>query len=213
MPQPHVILTAMASLDGRTDSERPDRLSNRLEEYRIQELRGRVDAVLTSSARVMQENPEFPVKEVSGREPAIVVVDKEADTPPEAAFLKNQARKVILVTSRKANRNRVGRIQEKRPGMEVMSLGEYAVNLEDMLWELHRGGLRNVLLEGDADLDMRMLGHGLVNEVYLMVAPVLLGETQPAVFDGKLEKDIHLELDGILQYGDHVVLHYHVRSR
>jgi riboflavin-specific deaminase-like protein len=212
MPQPHVILTATCSLDGRTDYERPDKLSNRLEEYRIQELRGRVDAILTSSGRVLKDDPEFPVRDLTGSEPAVVIVDKDAELPPEAAVTKNQSRKIILVTSKKAHKNRIKRIQQKRPDIEVMNLGEYAVNLEDTLWELHRAGIHRIILEGDRSLNMRMLDHNLVNEVYLMMAPMLLGQNEVDVFDGKLEAPIHMELDGILQYGDHVVLHYRVRS-
>ncbi|MBD3387610.1 MAG: hypothetical protein GF416_01050 [Candidatus Altiarchaeales archaeon] len=200
------------SLDGRLEPERPDTLHNRLEEYRVQELRGKVDAIVTSGARVSEENPEFPVKDSMGKEPAIVIVDKNAELPPESDVLKNQSRKMILVTSRKANRNRIKRIQEKRPDIEVMELGEFAVNLEDMLWELHRAGIRNLLLEGDVSLNMRMLDHNLVNEMYLLVAPLLLGEQEPSAFDGKLERKTHLQLEGILQFGDHVVLHYNIRK-
>ncbi len=213
MPQPHVTLTSSASLDGRADPERPALLSNRLEEYRVQSLRGNSDAIVTSAAKVMRENPEFPVKDVLNGEPAVVVVDKNAETPPDAEVFKNHARKVVLVTSKKSSKARIKRIQEKRPDIEVLELGEFAVNLEDMLWELHRAGLRNLLMEGDIGLNMRMLDHGLVDEIYLMVAPVLLGEQYPAVFEGKLDRRTDLQLDGILQYGDHVVLHYMVASR
>lgn len=212
MPQPHVILTSTSSLDGRTDLERPDLLQNRLEEYRIQELRGEVDAIVTSTERIEAEGSEFPVKGTPKKEAAIVVVDKKAELSPEAAILKDMSKKVVLVTCRKVNKNRVKRISSKRPDIEVMELGEFAVNLEDMVWELHRQGLRRILLEGDIALNMRMLDHGLVNEVYVMVAPVLLGQQYATVFDGKLESQQHLQLEGILQYGDHVVLHYLVQK-
>jgi riboflavin-specific deaminase-like protein len=213
MPQPHVVLTSSSSLDCRVDRERPDLLSNRLEEYRIQELRGKVDAIITSYVRVIEQDPEFPVKDTLGKDPAIVIVDKNAETPPDAKILKNHRRKIILVVSKKAIKNRVKRITEKRPDIEVLELGEFAVNLEEMVWELHRAGLRRLHLEGDIGLNMRMLDHNLVNEIYLMLAPVLLGEAHTDIFNGKLDRRMDLTLEGILQYGDHIVLHYNVASK
>ncbi|MFH1055065.1 MAG: RibD family protein [Candidatus Altiarchaeota archaeon] len=208
MPQPYVILTAKASLDGRMDVEHPVFLFNRLEDYRVQELRGTVDAVLTSAARVAQDDPEFPAKD-STTFPPVVIIDKGLETPAKARVLKN-ARKVILATCKSSNKFRLKPIQDVKPDVSVLEVGENAVNLEDLLWELHRAGMQKTLLEGDVALNMRMLGYGLVDELYVMVAPLMLGQTSVSVFDGKLERNIELQLDGILQYGDHVVLHYMV---
>jgi diaminohydroxyphosphoribosylaminopyrimidine deaminase / 5-amino-6-(5-phosphoribosylamino)uracil reductase len=210
MPQPHVILTSAGSLDCRMDAERPDLLSNRLEEYRIQELRAKVDAILTSAERIMQEDLGFPLKDPRGPEPTIVIVDKDVSVPPTAMVFKNRSRKVILVTCKKAHPNKIKRLQDARPDLAVMEFGEYAVNLEDMLWDLHRAGIHNLILEGDDSLNMQMLNHGLVDEMYFLVAPMLLGEPNVNMFAGKLERRMNLRLEGILQYGDHVVLHYDV---
>ncbi len=210
MPQPHVILTTTASVDGRTMPENPGLLSNRLEENRIQELRAKVDAVLTSAERIIQEDINFPIKDPRGPEPAIVVADKDGTTPPAAAVFKNRSRKVILVTSKRASKTKVQRLQDARPDLVVMELGEYAVNLEDMLWDLHRAGLRNILLEGDDAFNQRMLDHGLVDEVFVLVAPMVVGDGAPNVLGGKYDRRIDMQLEGILQYGDHVVLHYNV---
>ena len=210
MAQPHVIMVSKASLDCRSDPENPDLVSNRLEENRVQELRATADAILTSAERIIQEDLGFPLKDPRGPEPAIVIVDKNADVPAEAAVFRNRNRKVMLVTSKKASQNRIKRIQDIRPDLVVLEFGEFTVNLEDMLWDLHRAGLRNLLLEGDDALNMRMLDHGLVNEIFFMVAPMILGKPNTDLFEDKLERRLNLRLEGILQYGDHVVLHYDV---
>jgi hypothetical protein len=46
--------------------------------------------------------------------------------------------------------------------------------------------------------------------LYVMFAPVILGQPNMNVFEGKLERSVDMNLEGILQYGDNVVLHYHV---
>ena len=75
---------------------------------------------------------------------------------------------------------------------------------------LHRRGISKVLLEGAGTLSRRMFNEGLVNELYITVAPLLIGEGIN-LFHGELDKHIDLDLEGILQYGDQVVLHYMVR--
>ncbi len=207
MPRPYIILSTAASVDGRVDIARPIMLSNRMQEYRVQELRGSVDAVLTSAEKVMIEDPEFLVKD-STNKPKTVIIDKLAETPPQSKAITDPTRKIILVTCKKAHPNRIQRLQKARPDLAVMELGEHAVNLEDMLRELSRAGVKRILLEGDYSMNMRLLHYRLVDEIYLLVAPVILGNQNAPVFDGKLEENIGLTLDGIIQYADHLVLHY-----
>ena len=208
MPQPYVILTTAESLDGRMDFEHPVILFNRMEDYRIQELRSTVDVIITSAGRVANDDPTFQVKDPMGRQPTVVIVDKGIDTPPKAAILASKSKKVMLVTCRSSNKSKIHRLQAERPDLAVFEFGENAVNLEDMVWELHQMGMHRMLLEGDSALNMRMLDSGLVEEVYVMVAPLLLGQPLPSVLDGKLDHSVNLQLEGILQYGDNVVLHY-----
>ena len=201
-----MILTTSMSLDGRCDIERPGLLTNRLEDYRRMELRGEVDAILTSSMRLVYEDTDFPTNDAK-KNPTVVVVDKEAELNPKSNVLKREGR-VMLVTCKKAHKSRVRRLEDSRLGLVVCEYGEHAVNLEDMLWELGRGGMNKILLEGDQSLNMRMFNYGLVNEMYVLVAPVIMGGDYISVFDGNLERRKGLQLNGIIQYGDHLLLHY-----
>jgi hypothetical protein len=45
----------------------------------------------------------------------------------------------------------------------------------------------------------------------MAVIPVLLGKG-PEVFEKDLPAEIRLDLDGILQYGDQIVLHYLIKK-
>ncbi|MBU0762333.1 MAG: dihydrofolate reductase family protein [Candidatus Altiarchaeota archaeon] len=207
MHRPYIILSTACSVDGRVDIARPTMLSNRLQEYRVQELRGTVDAVLTSAEKITVEDPEFPVKD-SPNKPKIVVIDKLAETPVDSKIMADPSKKVMLVTCKKAHPNRIHRLQKTKSDLAVMELGEHAVNLEDMMNELNRAGIKKILLDADYTVNMRFLSYKLVDEIYLLVAPVILGQEHAQVFDGKLHENIGLNLDGIIQYGDHLVMHY-----
>jgi len=71
-------------------------------------------------------------------------------------------------------------------------------------------GIKKILLEGGGSTSRRMFNEGLVDEVYLTIAPVLIGQGVD-LFHGELDRNIELGLEGILQYGDHVILHYTVK--
>ncbi len=207
MARPYIILTSSASLDGRMDVARPDLVSTRLEEDRVAELRGQVDGIITSVEKLTESDPEFLVKD-SRQSTPIFIVDKNADSNPKSKVFQDHSRKVTLVSCKQVHKNRVSRIQDTKKNLVTMELGEHAVNLTEMLWEMHKSGIKKVLLEGDRNLNMRMLNHGLVDELYLLVAPLVVGGEYTPVFDGKLEERVPLSLDGIIQYGDHIVLHY-----
>ncbi len=206
MPKPYVILTAAASLDGRADTERSTLLSNRLEEDRLAELRGTVDVIITSVERLNYDDLDFVSKSVK-KPPMIVIVDKNAETDPKATVLKRYGR-VMLATSKKAHKSRTKRLEGARKDLIITEFGEHAVNLEDLIWEMGKGNNTRILIEADHSLNMRLLDHDLVDELYVLLAPVLMGSDYEPVFGGRLECRKGLSLEGIIQYGDHIVLHY-----
>jgi riboflavin-specific deaminase-like protein len=210
MPQPHVTIATTTSLDGRTDPVDPKILSNRLEQERLAQLRTHSDAILTSAEHIMVENPQFILKESKNKPPAIVVVDKTGELPRDSNIIKSRGSKLILATCNKAASARIKRLQDARSDLIVWELGEYSVNLEDTIWELHRAGMTKILVEGDDALNMKLLNLNLVDQMYLLLAPMILGEGGKQKYSQTLDRRNELQLEGIIQYGDHLVLHYNV---
>lgn len=208
--QPYVILNSAMSLDGRIGKAKQQIVfSNRLDNYRVHELRGSVDAVMVDVETVMKDNPELGAVGESSKAPVKVVVDKACEIPLDSRVFEGEDQ-VIVVSCEGANKSRVKKIEETREGIEVLSSGKNAVNLEELLWTLYERGIRKILLEGGRSLNRRMLDEGLVNEIYLTIAPTLIGEGL-SFYDSKNLQQINLTLEGILQYGDQVVLHYLVK--
>ena len=52
---------------------------------------------------------------------------------------------------------------------------------------------------------------GYVDELYVTIIPTIIGKGKE-LFEKTIENEIKLDLDGILQYGDQVVLHYLVKK-
>lgn len=206
--QPYVIFNTAMSLDGRIGKKDEQIVfSNKLDNYRVHTLRGSVDAIMIGVETVIRDDPELTVRELV-KKPYRVIVDDKGEIPLKAKVLDGTAETIVAVSS-DANKATVKRLEDK--GIDVLTLGEYAINLQELLWALYRRGMKKILLEGGGILSRRMFNEGLVNELYITVAPILIGEGID-LFHGKLDKHIKLTLEGILQYGDQVVLHYMIKK-
>ncbi len=209
--QPHVILNSAMSLDGQIGKKGQQIVfSNRIDNYRVQELRGSVDAVMVDVETIIKDNPDLHAPSAAEKAPVKVVVDKNCEIPLDSKVLEGED-EVIIVVAATATKSRTEKLTKLRERIEVLTSGKNAVNLENLLWTLYERRIRKILLEGGRALNRRMLDEGLVDEIYLTVAPMLIGEGLN-FYESKEKQKIELNLEGILQYGDQVVLHYHVKK-
>jgi len=198
------------SANGRVRSDKTkSEFVNKLDEYRVQKLRGSADAIVVDASYVIKHDPELAVSEVTSREPLVVIVDKRGDLPYDAKILNQGTRDVIVVVSDNAPERRLNHFKTK-DGVEVLMCGTHTVNLEALIAHLRAKKVNKVLVEDDGSLARRALNEVGVSEFYISVAPTMaFGEH--TLFEGKLDREISLDLEGILQFGDHVVLHYVVK--
>lgn len=205
--QTYVIFNTAMSLDGRVGKKDAQIVfANKLDNYRVHRLRGSVDAILIGVETVLSDDPDLIVSEAI-KKPVRVIVDAKGEIPLNSRVLDGTA-KTIVVVSKTVSPMTVQRLKDK--GVEVLSLGDYSVPLRDLMWSLYRRGIKRIMLEGGGATSRRMFNERLVDELYVTVAPILIGQGID-LFHGELDKNIELDLEGILQYGDQVVLHYMVR--
>ena len=202
----HVIFNTAASLDGRIEG-REEFFANRQEKYRISRLRGSVDAIMVDVETVRKFDPLLEAHELSEEEPWRIVIDNKCDIKHDAKILGYE--KVIVVASGDASEAKVKGLGRKQ-NVNIMRCGKYVVNLKELLRELNDKGIERVLVEGSGDLPRRMFKEGFVNEMYVNLCPAIMGDGE-SFFNKKLEEEIGLKVEGIIQYGDHIILHYKVK--
>jgi 2,5-diamino-6-(ribosylamino)-4(3H)-pyrimidinone 5'-phosphate reductase len=194
--QTHVIFNTAMSLDGRVGKrEKQIIFSNKLDNYRVHRLRGSVDAIMVGAETVVTDNPDLVVSEQL-KKPYRIIVDSKGELPLDSKVLDGNA-KTIVAVSRSVNPIFITKLKDK--DVEIISLGDFAVPLRDLLWALYRRGIKNIVLEGGGTLGRRMFNEGFVDELYITVAPLLIGSGID-LFHGELDKNIELNLEGILQY-------------
>lgn len=173
--RPWFTLKAAATLDGKVATWRGESKwvtgeAARREGHR---LRDRHDACVVGVGTVLADDPRLTVRGLpGGRDPVRVVVDSRLRTPPRAKVLGRG--RVIIATGHAAPRAREARLAAA--GAEVWRLpGRRGVDLAALAGRLAAAGIASVLVEGGPTLHGGLLDAGLVDEVRLFLAPLVLG--------------------------------------
>jgi diaminohydroxyphosphoribosylaminopyrimidine deaminase/5-amino-6-(5-phosphoribosylamino)uracil reductase len=166
-------------------------------------LRARSCAMLTGAATVLEDDPQLTVRSVpSSRQPLRVVVDSRLETPPAARVLQGGGTLVFTVSDDDAKARRL-----REAGAEVMRLPEDngKIALPSLAAELARRGCNEVTVESGAKLNASLLRAGLIDEIVIYQAPVLLGDAARGLFAlpqlSTLAHKIELEIRDLRRIG------------
>ncbi|ART63963.1 diaminohydroxyphosphoribosylaminopyrimidine deaminase [Kushneria marisflavi] len=201
---PHVRLKMAMSLDGRTAmaSGESKWITGERARRDVQHLRARSSAILSGVASVIRDDsrltvrmdqlsrPESHAVQVSHergvRQPLRVIVDSTLSLPPTARCLTEPGRTLVATVSPTGpgaldNRGHFRRREALvAAGAEVVTLSASAggqVDLEALMHYLADVEQCNeVLLESGSRLSGAMLDAGLVNELVIYMAPILMGD-------------------------------------
>jgi diaminohydroxyphosphoribosylaminopyrimidine deaminase/5-amino-6-(5-phosphoribosylamino)uracil reductase len=174
---PFLTAKIAASLDGRTA------LRNGVSQWitgpearaDVQRLRASSCAVMTGIRTVLSDDPRLTVRDsdidTMGRQPLRVVLDSQLRTPVTAQLLQQPGR-TLIVHARDDVPAKFASAELWRAPLRAGTL-----DLEAVLRELATRECNEVLLEAGPTLSGAALRSGLVDELVLYMAPLLLGHT------------------------------------
>jgi diaminohydroxyphosphoribosylaminopyrimidine deaminase/5-amino-6-(5-phosphoribosylamino)uracil reductase len=179
--RPWVRLKIAASLDGKTAllNGRSQWITGLEARRDGHHWRARACAVLTGIGTVKDDDPQLTVREVeTPRQPVRVVVDSRLETAVSARVLGSGT----IVAAAERDPARTAALEEK--GAEVIALPNASgkVDLAALLRELGRRGMNEVHVEAGFKLNGSLLGEGLVDELLIYLAPILLGDAARGMF-------------------------------
>jgi diaminohydroxyphosphoribosylaminopyrimidine deaminase/5-amino-6-(5-phosphoribosylamino)uracil reductase len=207
--KPWVRMKIAASLDGQTA------LNNGTSQWITSEAaradghawRARACAVLTGIGTVLADNPVLNVRLIdTPRQPHLVVVDSQLETPLDAALfiacrtcyiyaaVQNDAKKAALEAR--------GATVRYMPGLTPGT--ESKVDLNAMLLDLAKREINELHLEAGHKLNGSFVREGLVDEFLLYLAPKLLGMGQGMLNFGPLtqmDEAINLSFQSVERVG------------
>lgn len=176
---PRVVVKIGSSLDGRVAlaSGESRWITGAAARADVQRLRAASSAVLTGIGTVLADDPQLTVRDATidmmGRQPLRVVLDSSLRTPSTARMLTEPGTTLLLATTLDGERSTLEGSGAKVAAIERGSDGR--MDLHAVLKLLGGMECNDLLVEAGPTLAGRFVEQGLVDELIVYIAPILLG--------------------------------------
>jgi len=181
--RPYVRNKLAMSLDGRTAmaSGESKWITSEAARQDVHRLRARSSAVVTGVGTILADDPSLNVRlEGFERQPMRVVVDTHLSMPDTARMIKLPGRTLVMTCSDDAGAKE--RLEQAGAEVIVMPFCGNAVDMEGVLDTLGQLEVNEVLVETGATLSGAMLRQGLIDEMVIYLAPILMGDMARSLF-------------------------------
>jgi 2,5-diamino-6-(ribosylamino)-4(3H)-pyrimidinone 5'-phosphate reductase len=206
--RPYLAINMVASTDGRAAvNGSAVGIGSAADKHLMKELRAEADAVLHGagtvradplSARVPPEMIEQRLNNGLSAQPLGAIVTRSGNVPSQHPYYESQT--IIYITSNNP-------VPAKGPTIEVCRVD----TIEQAVRDLARRGVRRILCEGGPTLNAALFQAGLVDEIFLTIAPKLLGGEDPlTIVKGPSLGTVHLELRSLVELHGELYLKYGV---
>jgi riboflavin-specific deaminase-like protein len=215
--RPHTAVNFVATVDGRATLDgRTKELGSDADTEMLQLLRTRFDAVMVGAGTIRAERYGRMVSDPQLRarrervglphDPLAVIVSGRLDLPWDAPIFTNGGGRILIFTATEAEP------PETETPLRVVRHEEFVDPVEMMRYLRQERGIRALLCEGGPGLHGELQGAGLVDELFLTVAPLLTGTDALRILEGELLEPADLELAWLLEADDELFCRYRRRS-
>jgi diaminohydroxyphosphoribosylaminopyrimidine deaminase/5-amino-6-(5-phosphoribosylamino)uracil reductase len=216
--RPWVIAKWAMTLDGKIATRTGDSrwISSERSRAIVHKLRGRVDAIVVGRGTVEHDDPLLTARPPGLRTPMRIVFDSQALTSLDRQLVKTANETPVLIA---AGPNIAADHRRKltERGVEIWQAtaeGKSARWLE-LLAELGRRQMTNVLVEGGATLLGSLLDAKSIDEIHAVIAPTIVGGEAPSAIAGSgitgISDAIRLKRYVIEQVGGDAYIHGRLR--
>lgn len=183
--RPFVAIKTGMSLDGKiaTASGESMWITNESSRGYVQILRGTYDAIMVGVNTVVQDNPRLTCRLPGGRQPLRIIIDSMARTPMNAKLFSIEGAghrpQTLICVSAKAPEDRVRAL--RAAGAEILVCPDSGfsvdthIDLAKLMPVLGKREITSILLEGGGTINAAALDAGIVDKVYVFVAPKIIG--------------------------------------
>ena len=215
---PYVLVNMVSSVDGRSSvSGKASGIGGRADRGAMRDLRSLVDAVMVGAGTLRAEKLNLGLDDPEAGQPLAVVVGGAGGLPVLEHLVRPAGQEVILALPQEplAERNaegaatRVGVTTLRCPGPQPER-----VDIRRLLRVLKAERAVDLLLvEGGPSLNRSLIDAGLVDELFLTLAPKLLLGPEAAILPGGTEGEPRgLTLLSVHAAGDELFLRYSVQN-
>ena len=215
---PFVVVKVASSLDGKIATSKGESkwiTGQKAREF-AHRLRGKMDAILVGINTVISDDPSLlaPSKDSLAR----VILDSKLRIPLNSKILKNQDKAdTFIFTTSKADRQKLCELKSR--GIKVAIVKEDQdgrVDLEEVLKKLASLEIMILLVEGGGKVIGSFFDKGLVDKLFLFLAPRIIGGRNSLTWvEGKgvdlLSQTPHIEVSSLRKIGQDFLLEGYIR--
>lgn len=143
--------------------------------------RARSCAVMTGIGTLKDDDPQLNVRHVeTSRQPLRIVVDSRLRISLDARIFEGGG---VLVATAIEDRDRIAAIEAKDAEVVALPNPEGKVDLQKLCAHLAARGINEVLVEAGINLHSALLRAGMIDELLIYLAPMLLGDRARGMLD------------------------------
>lgn len=208
--RPWIRCKLAASLDGRTAlaSGESQWITAPPARADVQKLRARSSAIVSGISTVLSDDPALNVRLAHiERQPLRVILDPKLETPPTARTLQLPGQVLILTAANDYtnDHNNWSALESAGAEIKIINGTQQALDLAAVAKELAERQCNEVHLECGSTLAGAFLSAGILDELIIYMAPVLLGDNARGLFHlpalTRMAERIELTLDDIRSVG------------
>lgn len=201
--RPWVMANMVMSIDGAYSRDgRSAGLSGEADRAMFAALRTVADVVLVAAGTARAERYRRPASVPGHGNARLAVVTRSARIPDDQPFLRGDGPDPIVFHPRDADTSDVP------AGVELRALGSTDVDLGAALRSLRSDGAETVLCEGGPNLLGQLVGAGLVDELFLTLAPTVVGGDRVGLVGGTGPFDASFDLHRVIEDDGFLLLCY-----
>jgi len=209
---PFVTLKMAQSLNGTIASRPGERrqLSGKRASNVVRKLRFEHDAVMVGVGTILIDDPQLTVRPFKPRAVPYtrVIVDAKGRIPMRARAIKDQARfrTIVATTNQMPGAVREGLIKRSVAVLECARSENDRVDLGDLLSKLGSENILSVLCEGGPTLAGSLLAGRHLDELWWLIAPIVLNAEEAVPVVGNGAYDLALHINAVKRLGDDVLV-------
>ncbi len=212
---PFITIKTATTLDGKiaTKTGSSKWITGEKARAKVQELRHKYDAILTSSSTIIADNPSLNCRTKNGKNPIRVILDTNLKTNPKSKVYNNDGTKVFIATILKDNK--------KYPNnVEILTVNEKKgkIDLKKLIEQLYKLGICSILVEAGGILNGAFFKEKLVDKLIHFTAPKIIGDIDAKPFIqgfniDQINESLNLKLISTKQLGNDLMCEYSIRNQ
>jgi 2,5-diamino-6-(ribosylamino)-4(3H)-pyrimidinone 5'-phosphate reductase len=212
MSRPYVFINMVSSLDGNTSVEgKASGLGTAVDRRVMRTLRSKAHAVMIGAGTLRAEKLSLGLDaEDEGPNPLAVILSSTGDIPLERNLVRYGDQKVLVLLADNAGEAADARLGRHAEVIRVRTAASGGVDLASALEVLKREcGVERLLVEGGPTLNHALISAGLADELFITLAPTLLGNADASpILGGPLKESQNLQLRSTYLAHDELFLRY-----